>query len=170
MAMRGGPPTEVLRSVNHHLLDMNDSRTFVTMLYGILDQRTHEFAFVRAGHEMPLVVDPAGNVASPALGLGLPLGILAAPELDEQTIMLPAGSMLLLYTDGITEALDPTGDFFETERLYEVVRANRAGSARALCDRLLEAVAAHHNPAPQSDDVTMVAVQALRSADAQAGR
>ncbi|HEX9372690.1 MAG TPA: SpoIIE family protein phosphatase, partial [Roseiflexaceae bacterium] len=85
-AMRGGPPIEVLRSVNRHLLDMNDSRTFVTVVYGVLHQPTREFSYVRAGHELPLVVDPAGQVFVPPMRQGQPLGILPAPDLDEQTL------------------------------------------------------------------------------------
>jgi sigma-B regulation protein RsbU (phosphoserine phosphatase) len=169
-AVRGDPPATVLRSVNGHLLEMNDSRTFVTMLYGILDQRTHEFAFVRAGHDMPLVFRPTGEVGSPPLGLGVPLGILPDPALDEQTIALPPGSALLLFTDGVTEALDAAGDFFETERLHEVMRLYGAESPRTLCDRLLAAVTAHHTSVPQSDDITMLAVQALRAPAGEAQR
>lgn len=159
-ASRGDTAVGVLRSVNRHLLDMNDSRTFVTMLYGVLHQRTREFMYVRAGHELPLIVDPSGEIIVPELGLGQPLGILPRPELDVQTLIIPAGGALLLYTDGITEAVDSQGIFFETERLYEVARANRGAPAQVICERLLQAVTDYRGAAPQADDVTLVAIHA----------
>jgi serine phosphatase RsbU (regulator of sigma subunit) len=159
-ASRDSAPSDVLRSVNRHLLDMNDSRTFVTMLYGVLHQRTREFTYVRAGHELPVVISSGGEVIVPDLGLGQPVGILPQPALDLQTVVIPSGGVLLLYTDGVTEAVGPDGSFFETERLYETARQASGSSAQTICDRLLEAVTAHRGPAPQADDVTLVAVHA----------
>src|SRR5262249_29928750 len=160
-ASRDNSPSDVLRSVNRHLLDMNDSRTFVTMLYGVLHRRTRGFTYVRAGHELPLVVGPGGEMIVPELGLGQPLGILPRPELDLQTVVIPRGGVLLLYTDGVTEAVDSNGSFFETERVYATARQASGASAQVVCDRLLEAVTAHRGPAPQADDVTLVAVHAV---------
>jgi len=159
-ASRDSPSSDVLLSVNRHLLDMNDARTFVTMLYGVLHRRTREFVYVRAGHELPLVVTCAGAISEPAMGLGQPIGILPEPALDLQTIVIPNGGVLLLYTDGVTEAVDPGGSFFETERLYEIARQTAGATAQVFCDRLLAAVTAHRGPAPQADDVTLVAVHA----------
>src|SRR4051794_20356959 len=160
-ASRDSSCSDVLRSVNRHLLDMNDSRTFVTMLYGVLHRRTREFVYVRAGHELPLVVGPDGAMIVPVMGLGQPLGILPQPALDLQTVVIPSGGVLLLYTDGVTEAVDPDGNFFETERLYATARQAAGCTAQVFCDRLLDAVTAHRGPAAQADDVTLVAVHAI---------
>ena len=160
-ASRDCPSIDVLRSVNRHLLDMNDSRTFVTMLYGVLHRHTREFVYVRAGHELPLVIGPDGAVIVPEMGLGQPLGILPEPALDLQTVSIPSGGVLLLYTDGVTEAVDPAGNFFETERLYETARQTSGCTAQVICVHLLEAITAHRGPAPQADDVTLVAVHAI---------
>jgi sigma-B regulation protein RsbU (phosphoserine phosphatase) len=130
------------------------------MLYGVLHLRTREFNYVRAGHELPLVVGPGAEVIVPELGLGQPLGILPWPALDLQTVTIPSGGVLLLYTDGVTEAVDSDGSFFETERLYETARQTSGSTAQVVCDRLLEAVTAHRGPTPQADDVTLVAVHA----------
>src|SRR6266508_128671 len=160
-ASRDNPSSDVLHSVNRHLLDMNDSRTFVTMLYGVLHRRTREFVYARAGHELPLVIGPDGAMIVPEMGLGQPLGILPQPALDLQTVVIPSGGALLLYTDGVTEAVDPGGNFFETERLYETARQTSGATAQVICDRLLDAITAHRGPAPQADDVTLVAVHAI---------
>jgi phosphoserine phosphatase RsbU/P len=160
-ASRSQPPREALRSVNRHLLAMSDAGIFVTVLYGVLNRETRDFAYIRAGHELPLVVDAQGEVSVPALGQGQPLGILPEPDLDEQHVTIPPGGTLLLYTDGVTEAMDADGQFFEDERIYAVARAGRDLSAQALCQQLLEAVTQYRGTAPQADDVTVVAVRAL---------
>ena len=160
-AVRDCTPTEVLRSVNRHLLELNDTRTFVTVIYGILCRQTRVFDYVRAGHEQPLVVDRDGEVMVPDMGQGQPLGILPSPALDEQRLTIPHGGLLLLYTDGVTEALDSDGNFFDSDRLHAVASASRGTSASELCETLLHAVTAYRGAAPQSDDVTMVAVRAL---------
>jgi sigma-B regulation protein RsbU (phosphoserine phosphatase) len=99
-------------------------------------------------------------VIVPEMGLGQPLGILPQPALDLQSAVIPRGGALLLYTDGVTEAVDPGGSFFETERLYEIACQTAGFSAQEICDRLLDAVTAHRGPAPQADDVTLVAIHA----------
>jgi len=159
-AARGAPAVEVLRSVNRHLLDMNDARTFVTMLYGVLHQATRDFVYVRAGHELPLIIDPGGEMITTELRQGQPLGILPQPNLDEQAVTIPLGGTLLLYTDGVTETVDAEQNFFGTERLYEVARANGGALAHVLCDELLAAINEYRGAAPQADDVTLVAAHA----------
>jgi sigma-B regulation protein RsbU (phosphoserine phosphatase) len=149
-----------LQRVNQHLLDVSDAEIFVTAVYGVLHQTTREFTYVRAGHTGPFLVDARGEVITPDLGPGQPLGILPDPELDEQTVTIPPGGALLLYTDGVTEARDEQGCFFEVERLQEAVRANYEDGAQALCDQLLQLVMAYQGPTPQDDDLTLVAVQA----------
>src|SRR5262249_42400191 len=113
-ARRAGSALQALRSANQHLLDMSDAGIFVTLLYGVLRRATRDFVYARAGHEMPLIVDPHGELIVPPLGQGQPLGILPEPDLDEQTVTIPPGGTLLLYTDGVTEARDSQGQFFET--------------------------------------------------------
>src|SRR5262249_18391427 len=105
-------------------------------------------------------VDSGGELMVPPLGQGQPLGILAQPDLDEQRVTIPHGGTLLLYTDGVTEARDAQGRFFETERLDETVRAGHDSSAQVLCARLLDAVTRYRGAAPQADDVTLVAARA----------
>ncbi len=98
---------------------MNDTGLFVTVLYGVLLCSTGEFVFARAGHERPIVVDREGGVSVPPLGLGIPLGVLPDPELDVQTLAVPPDGLLLLYTDGVTDALNVGGTFFDMGRLRE---------------------------------------------------
>ncbi len=158
-ALRGTPPEEVLRSVNRNLRTMNARGMFVTVLYGVFHLTTYEFAFVRAGHDLPLIwgVDRVPRVLTP--GHGQPLGLFPEPVLDAQTAALARGDSMLLYTDGVTEARAETGEFFGIEGLHTAIHNTTAKSAQQLCDELVTTVAAYHGPVPQSDDITLVALR-----------
>jgi sigma-B regulation protein RsbU (phosphoserine phosphatase) len=144
--------------VNEHLLTMNDAGLFVTMLYGILDGSTGTFRYARAGHEFPLVASAHCARALIASGPTLPVGIEPNLPLDEQTVMLPPGTTLLLYTDGLTDAYDPQGSQFGLERVRTCLQDYAHAPAQVVCDRLLRAVTQHQDAAQQHDDVTLVAV------------
>jgi sigma-B regulation protein RsbU (phosphoserine phosphatase) len=155
-----GSPAQALQRVNQHLLDMVGSGMFVTVLYGVLDQAQRTFTYARAGHDLPLIFDREGRVAEPERGLGQPLGLFPDLALDQQTVAIPAGGGLLLYTDGMTEAIDQRGELFGRALLREIVRLNHDIPAQELCDRLLNTVQVYHGEAPQDDDITLVVIRA----------
>jgi sigma-B regulation protein RsbU (phosphoserine phosphatase) len=160
-ALRGDTtPEQALRIVNRHLLSRDARSMFVTVLYGVLCRETREFAFVRAGHEMPLLLDAAGALLTPAIGRGHPLGLFPVPMLDVQTVFLPPGGTLLLYTDGVTEAMDAHNQLFGSERIIAAVRGAHQTSAQQLCDQLVQAVTIYRGAAAQADDITLLAVRA----------
>ena len=160
-AWRTGSPRETLRTVNWHLLEMNEAAMFVTVLYGVLDRATGQFEYARAGHELPLMMDARGAIQMPELGLGQPLGVFPDPALDEQGLAFPPGSALLLYSDGLTDAIDGNGALFGMERLQTAVSANRQASAAALCAGLVDAVTEYNEATIQVDDITVVAVRSI---------
>jgi len=164
-AMHGLPPQEALAILNRHLLARNARGMFVTLLYGVLRRDTGEFHYVRAGHELPIGWDASGARMHVALGQGLPLGLFPSPVLDAQSLTLPPGGTLLLYTDGAVEAVDSQGQLLGRDRLYQAARAAPEGSAQDLCDRLVRAIADHQGAAPQADDITLVAIRAAPAAD-----
>jgi serine phosphatase RsbU (regulator of sigma subunit) len=157
-AHRLDSPAQVLRRVNQHLLDMNEAGMFVTVLYGVLNQTTREFTYARAGHEIPLLFDPHGEVIPLEWGLGQPLGVLDQPALDERQITLPPSSTFLMHTDGATDALNEQGDSFGYDPLQTVVCAHLGEPAQAVCDRVIEAILDYQGASPQQDDVTLVGV------------
>ena len=101
-----------------------------------------------------------GNVQPPVLGIGQPLGVLRDPLLDEHIIVLPPGATLLLYTDGMIEAMDQPRRMFGVERMVAVAQANTHRAPHALCDALWNAVQAFRSPEATRDDRTVVAVRA----------
>ena len=160
-ALRGDTtPEQALRIVNRHLLSRDARSMFVTLLYGVLGRETREFAFVRAGHEMPLLLDAAGTLLTPEMGRGHALGLFLNPVLDIQAVQLPAGGTLLLYTDGVNEAMDAHGQLFGTERIVAAMRGARQASAQQLCDQIVQVVTEYRGLAAQADDITLVAVRA----------
>lgn len=162
-AVRAGSPREALQRVNQHLLDMNQQGLFATVLYGVLDAATGAFAYARAGHEPPMICSVDGVLLRTSRRGGQPLGILDEPLLDEQSVPVPQGGTLLLYTDGVTESRNEQHTLFGEERLTAALRAQLGTAAQNVCDKLLEAVIMHQGTASQFDDVTLVAVYSHRN-------
>ncbi len=158
-ARRASSAGEALRHVHRQLLEINDAGMFVSLLYGVLDRATREFHYARAGHELPLLYDGRGDPVSLSYSDGQPLGALEGILLDEQTVVLPSGGTVLLYTDGVTDVLDAQGNPFGLERLRQALLTQRHAPAQALCDTLLELTADYRDATPQYDDITLVAVQ-----------
>jgi phosphoserine phosphatase RsbU/P len=151
-------PAEVLRRVNHHLIQRDQSSLFVTVLLGILETKTGRLSYARAGHELPLVVSPAGEAVLTSHKQGQLLGFLDEPELDEQTLTIPPGGMVLFYTDGLVDGRDPAGEPFGYQRMMAEAASVRGCSAQKVCDHLWERLVSFRGPAPQDDDVTLLAV------------
>lgn len=158
-ALRGQSPGEVLRAVNHQLLTMNASGMFVTILYGVLNRATRDFQYARAGHELPLILNARRDPLPLKFGTGQILGIFPAPLIDEQCLNLPPNSLLVMYTDGVTEARSPDGEMFGEERLQAVLYAGRNPTAQAACEAALAEVRAFSDYAAQHDDITLIALQ-----------
>jgi serine phosphatase RsbU (regulator of sigma subunit) len=158
-ARRSPSPREVLSNVNQYLLSMNESGMFVTVLYGIFDRLTREFRYARAGHDKPIVLDANGQAIELVVKPGQLLGVLPAPALDEQHLILPAGSTLLMFTDGVTEAMDVDGQLFGLGRLRTALQASRAGRAQSICAEIWRVVQTFSGDQPAHDDVTLVAVK-----------
>ena len=140
---------------------MNDAAMFATVLYGILDRRSREFIYVRAGHEMPIVLDADGHAVDPTPGGGQPLGILPEPALDEHRVVLPEGGLLVLYTDGATDAINEMGTAFGWDRFAAVIDAHRQAPAQDICDQIMNAITEYRGATPPEDDITLVTVRIL---------
>ena len=163
-ARREATPADVLRCVNRGLMEFNSAGMFVTVLYGVLDYAAHEYRYARAGHEPPLLCAPVLDVPvvsrrHSALRRGQLLGIVDEPELDEQTLPLPPGSTLLLYTDGSRETSNPAGAMFDEAGLRRALAAAAHRPAQAVVQNVFEAAQAHRGLLAQQDDITLVAVR-----------
>ena len=154
-------PANVLQEVNKHLYAMNSKGMFITLIYGVLQLSSHRFSYVRAGHELPLVWDAAGNPVAVPEGGGQFIGVFSEPLLEMHQILLPPGSTLLMYSDGVTEARNEAGEFLEEVGLQKKVPEVLDCSAQTMCERLVQYVFDYSGEKPQADDITLLALKAL---------
>ncbi len=155
---------ETISAVNRYLADNIPPNRFVTLFYAELDPETGALSFLNAGHNPPLIVHAAGTVEQLASG-GLPLGIRANAEYREGRTQLQLGDVLVIYSDGVTEAASPTGEEFGPTRLYEVVSRNVDASAAGIRDRIESALTKFSQGTKAGDDITLVIVK--RQAEAR---
>ena len=149
---------ETISAVNRYLADNIPSNRFVTLFYAELDPESGALSFLNAGHNPPLIVHAAGTVEQLASG-GLPLGIKANAEYREGRTTLQRGDVLVIYSDGVTEAASPSGEEFGPTRLYEVVSRNVDSSAAGIRDRIESALTKFSQGTQAADDITLVIVK-----------
>jgi serine phosphatase RsbU (regulator of sigma subunit) len=153
-----------ISAVNRYLTDNIPSNRFVTLFCAELDPESGALSFLNAGHNPPLIVHAAGTVEQLASG-GLPLGIKADADYREGRTQLHPGDVLVIYSDGVTEAASPTGEEFGPTRLYEVVSRNVDSSAAGIRDRIESALTKFAQGTRAGDDITLVIVK--RQAEAK---
>ncbi|MEA5556278.1 PP2C family protein-serine/threonine phosphatase [Nodularia spumigena] len=160
------PPGELLAHLNHHLAkSYTASGSFVTAFYATLDTRTRELTYATAGHNPPRLLRGDRIIALDDGG-GLPLGILTEQTYTDARIAIAPGDSLVLYTDGITEAMAPesvsgTRELFGVERLDEIIRSARGRDMATLVRQIRDATTAHTRRTPPTDDQTLVAIRCL---------
>lgn len=149
---------ETISAVNRYLADNIPPNRFVTLFYAELDPASGALSFLNAGHNPPLIVHAAGTVEQLASG-GLPLGIKRDAEYREGRTQLQPGDILVIYSDGVTEAASPSGEEFGPTRLYEVVSRNIDASAAGVRDRIESALTKFSQGTQAADDITLVIVK-----------
>jgi len=149
---------ETISAVNNYLAANIPPNRFVTLFYAELDPESGALSFLNAGHNPPLIVHAAGTVEQLAAG-GLPLGIRSNAEYREGRTQLQLGDVLVIYSDGVTEAASPSGEEFGPTRLYEVVSRNVESSAAGIRDRIESALTKFSQGTQAADDITLVIVK-----------
>ena len=147
-------PGGVLREVNDFLCADNEAMMFVTVFYAVYDPATGELTYANGGHNLPVIIHADGaSTVTPGTS-GIALGIMPGAEYQEHTITLDPGDTVIFYTDGVTEAVNETGDEFGMERLAAIfadgTRLDCGSATRAVFDE----VADFAGEAPQFDDIT----------------
>ncbi|MEI2416361.1 SpoIIE family protein phosphatase [Orrella sp. JC864] len=153
-------PARIVERVNTRLAENNPNMMFTTLLLGALDLRTGDFTWVNAGHPAPLVVGRDGRVRVLEGRSGAACGVAEGLQYRKLHTRVLPGEMIVGYTDGVTEAFGPGGDYYGEERLQVLLRRT-AGSAQARAQALLEDVRAFAQDVEQSDDITLI-VASLR--------
>jgi sigma-B regulation protein RsbU (phosphoserine phosphatase) len=152
-------PDLALRAANHRILADTHTDLFVTVFYSILDPATGRLTYCNAGHNPPYLLSAQEIDSVQELGrTGIPLGIFEDTTWHRDVAQLAPGDVLVLYTDGITEAQDRRETFFGQERLLETAKANLGRSAHDIHAALIREVHDFVSDAPQFDDITLMVV------------
>ncbi|WP_062354278.1 SpoIIE family protein phosphatase [Pseudoxanthomonas mexicana] len=150
-------PERVLAEASRRLVQGNDACMFATVLCGRVDVRSGACVLASAGHDAPLLLHADGRHEELPVQPGPPLGFEVGEAFPLWSGQLPAGATLLAWTDGITEAFDRDNHAFGAERIPEALQPG--ATAREQCETLIARVHAFTDPAPQSDDITALAIR-----------
>jgi sigma-B regulation protein RsbU (phosphoserine phosphatase) len=151
----------VLTLVNQQVLSQTRSGMFVTGLYGILETQKSTFTFSNGGHNLPLLRHSDNGKVESIRIPGMAMGIMEDSSYQDHLIRISDGDIVLLYTDGVTDATDSTGQSFGLDRLSRLLSGARVASSEELLHYLQEQIEAFVAGAKQFDDLTLVALRRL---------
>jgi phosphoserine phosphatase RsbU/P len=162
-AARNPSPADVLRKVNRQLYPDIKEDMFISMAYLILDHERDGITLARAGHDAPLLYKRQSQTVSTIKPPGMVVGIDSGSVFDrlttDFTVPLERDDCLVLYTDGVTEALNADGDEFGLDRMIQSVRASATDGAQTIVKRIIEDVRNFTGSLPQNDDITLIAIR-----------
>ncbi len=156
-SQNGASVGEVMREINRYIYENSPADKFLTLFYARLDPISGRLEYANAGHPPPLVARSSGEIV-PLAESSLPIGIFPEVTFEQHSATLQLGDTLVLYTDGICEAMRESGEEFGESRLVESLRDPGDGSAIQLLERTQARVAAFLGSAAPMDDQTLVIV------------
>ncbi len=154
-------PGDVLFRANNDLCHENESGMFCTLFYGIMNTETGEVTYANAGHNPPYLITNSGEPVQIESTGGIALGVMEEMEFESATFTISKGDSIFLYTDGVNEAMNEADEEYSYERLEDYLKENSTGSITDMVDRNLESVKEFAGTAPQSDDITVLALRYL---------
>ena len=157
-ALMSSRVSDSLQRSNRLMFRSTDPEKFATLFFGELNTREHSMSFCNAGHEIPLLFSDGNDPRRLETG-GMALGILEEFPYEEENIELKPGDVLLIYSDGIPDAINEFDQPYGEENLIKLVKENLSEPAMGLIDKIIEAVNAHAGDTPQLDDLTLVVVR-----------
>jgi len=158
VARAGGAPADILEEVNSLLYPDNEALLFVTMIFGSYDPATGEIEYAQAGHNQPVLCSRASGIAYEPYG-GSPVGPFPKAQCATYRARLEPGDCLILYTDGITEAMNSEKRLYGEDRLLEFAKAVPKDQAKHIVTALRQDVADFVAGAEQSDDITILVLR-----------
>ncbi len=159
-------PDKLMTFVNKELVAHNDQLMFVTTFVGMFDPKTGELKYTNAGHNPPYVRRADGAIAMLEGRHGMALGISATAEFTTETVTLLGGDLLLLYSDGVSEAQNEASELFDERRIEACLADVADPTAAAAGAELLRRVTEFQGTAPQFDDITMLSLRYTASSSA----
>jgi len=169
-AMDDPSPSSIVTSVNDEMSEDNPSCMFVTLFIAICDVRTGEFRYTNAGHNPPYIRRKAGQLECLDERHGPIIGAVEGLAYRESQIELAEGDAFLVFTDGVTEAMDSEGQLYSDSRLERFLEQLTYETARELAGRILASVEEFAGGAEQSDDITIMAFSLDEMSEQSAGQ
>ena len=157
--IRGVSPAECINYSNTLLEKESVNNMFVTVFYGIYNIKTGEVKYTNAGHNPPYVLKANGSLEKLPVSGNMAIGIFDDFEYTETTCQLAQGDTLLLYTDGVTEAINPQEEEFTETRLEQTLKKVAGQTCQQVIDTIKTDVKTFANGAEQSDDITLLAIK-----------
>ena len=157
--VRGGSPAECLAYSNKLLADESVDCMFVTVFYGIMNLKTGEVSYCNAGHNPPYILKRNGKVEALPLSQDTMVGVFDGLVYHDVSLQLDHGDALVLYTDGVTEAMNPKNEEFGEQRLEETLEEVTLHNCQKMVEAIKSDVAAYAGDAEQSDDITILALR-----------
>lgn len=158
-ALAGGSPADVITRVNDTLAAESDAGMFVTTFYGVLDLRTGLLTYCNGGHNPPFILRAGGGVELLSSTPDLIVGVMRGYPYNEHSLQLAPGDGVVLYTDGVTEAMNSAEDMYEEAALERLLVAQTGASATDIVEAVVADVRAFAAGHPQSDDLTSLVVR-----------
>ena len=153
-----GGPAELARELNAQMYSLTESARFATLFWAIFDADARALTYVNAGHNLPMLLRTGGVFERLGTG-GAPLGIFGGTPYRQDSVRLAPGDLLVIFTDGITEAPNASEEEFGEKRLERLLRENADLPTSGLCQLILQTVDRFQAGEPQQDDMTVVAAR-----------
>jgi len=153
-------PKQCLERSNTLLFNTIAPEKFVTLFYGIVDAERCTISFSNAGQENPILVTN-GKIGKRLIAGGIPLGLIECFLYQEETIALKKDDVVILFSDGVTEAMNVNNECFCEERLIAVINECYSKSPEEIVEKILEAVQEHAGSNPQWDDITVMVIKSV---------
>ena len=154
-----GEPGGVLSEVNDLLNEDNETAMFVTVLYAVYNPESGVITYANGGHNPPVIIHTDGSSTMLPMTGGIALGVAPGFRYEQNTFNLGPGETIVLYTDGVTEAMNGHGDEFGVDRLRQLFEGAPPRHPKEAVDAILEAVHAFAGDTPQSDDITCLTLR-----------
>ena len=159
--IRGVTPSECISYSNDLLAKESANNMFVTVFYGIYNIKTGEVTYTNAGHNPPYLIKAGGTIEQLPLSKDIVVGALDDFQFSEETLQLEHGETLLLYTDGVTEAINVNDEEYGEKRLEETLKDVTQQNCQQIINTVKADVKTFAGEAEQSDDITLLAIKRL---------
>ncbi len=147
-------PATIVRQTNKLIHATTTADKFITFFLCIMDVNQHKIIYCNAGHDKPLHF--TNNSKIELESGGIPLGFMPDFDFTQNTLLLAEGDILVIYTDGVTEAMNQEEEEFGLEKLKEIILTNKNDSAESILEKILKAIEGHAAGAEQMDDITLI--------------